>query len=196
MDAVAYPIIGHGEYAESGLPSLRASGGDCGGGSEALVVIAQGPEVVGTLCASGAGMSRAAGQANELGFVIVQAVAFSAGNSSKARGIGYTSDGTPPLRAGASGTNQVPTIAAMLSGAMGAIRWIVRRLLPVECERLQGFPDGWTDITFRRKPAADGLRYKGLGNSMAVPVMRWIAKRLLAAIEATKGLMAGTAVAA
>ena len=51
----------------------------------------------------------------------------------------------------------------------------VRRLTPLECERLQGFPDGWTDIPWRgRERAPDGPRYKALGNSMAVPVMRWI----------------------
>ena len=54
----------------------------------------------------------------------------------------------------------------------------VRRLLPVECERLQGFPDGWTDIPFRGKPAADGNRYRALGNSMAVPVVSWIGQRI------------------
>ena len=51
----------------------------------------------------------------------------------------------------------------------------VRRLLPVECDRLQGFPDHYTDI----KPnCPDGPRYKALGNSMAVPVMAWIGKRI------------------
>lgn len=50
----------------------------------------------------------------------------------------------------------------------------VRRLTPRECERLQGFPDDYTLIAHRGKPAADGPRYKALGNSMAVPVMRWI----------------------
>ncbi len=54
----------------------------------------------------------------------------------------------------------------------------VRRLTPLECERLQGFPDGYTLIPYRGKPAADGNRYKALGNSMAVPVMRWIGERL------------------
>ncbi|WP_423820862.1 DNA cytosine methyltransferase [Salinisphaera sp. SPP-AMP-43] len=54
----------------------------------------------------------------------------------------------------------------------------VRRLTPVECERLQGFPDGYTDIVYRGKPAADGPRYKALGNSMAVPVMAWIGRRV------------------
>lgn len=51
----------------------------------------------------------------------------------------------------------------------------VRRLTPVECERLQGFPDGWTDIL---PNTPDGPRYKAIGNSMAVPVMIWIGKRI------------------
>ena len=54
----------------------------------------------------------------------------------------------------------------------------VRRLTPVECERLQGFPDGYTDVPYRGKPAPDSKRYKALGNSMAVPVMRWIGERI------------------
>lgn len=51
-----------------------------------------------------------------------------------------------------------------------------RRLTPLECERLQGFPDGWTAIQFQGKPAKDSHRYRALGNSMAVPVMRWLAE--------------------
>ena len=54
----------------------------------------------------------------------------------------------------------------------------VRRLTPRECERLMGFPDDYTLITYRGKPAADGPRYKALGNSMVVPVMRWIGERI------------------
>lgn len=60
---------------------------------------------------------------------------------------------------------------------------VVRRLLPVECERLQGFPDGWTDVPYRGKPAPDGPRYKALGNSMAVPCMAWIGRRIQFAKE-------------
>jgi DNA (cytosine-5)-methyltransferase 1 len=62
--------------------------------------------------------------------------------------------------------------------------WAVRRLTPLECERLQGFPDNYTAITYRGKPAADGPRYKALGNSMAVNCMRWIGERI-AAVDAT-----------
>ena len=57
----------------------------------------------------------------------------------------------------------------------------IRRLTPLECERLQGFPDYWTRIAWRGKPAEqcpDSLRYKAIGNSMAAPVMRWIGERI------------------
>lgn len=57
----------------------------------------------------------------------------------------------------------------------------VRRLTPVECERLQGFPDNFTRIPWRNKPAErcpDGPRYKALGNSMAVNVMQWLGQRI------------------
>ena len=59
--------------------------------------------------------------------------------------------------------------------------YIVRRLTPRECERLQGFPDDWTKIPYRGKPAEecpDTPRYKAMGNSMAVPVMMWIGRRI------------------
>jgi DNA (cytosine-5)-methyltransferase 1 len=54
----------------------------------------------------------------------------------------------------------------------------VRRLTPTEAERLQGFPDHHTAIQWRGKPAADGPRYRAIGNSMAVPVLRWILTRI------------------
>jgi DNA (cytosine-5)-methyltransferase 1 len=59
----------------------------------------------------------------------------------------------------------------------------VRRLTPRECERLQGFPDDYTLIPWRKGEAADGPRYKALGNSMAVPVMAWLGRRI-AEVEA------------
>ena len=57
----------------------------------------------------------------------------------------------------------------------------IRRLTPLECERLQGFPDNWTQISYKGKPAdecPDTPRYKAIGNSMAVPVMKWIGERI------------------
>jgi DNA (cytosine-5)-methyltransferase 1 len=74
---------------------------------------------------------------------------------------------------------------------VGAIGWgmQVRRLTPIECERLQGFPDNHTLIGWRGKDASecpDGPRYKAIGNSMAVPVMRWIGERIAAALPTEK----------
>lgn len=63
---------------------------------------------------------------------------------------------------------------------------VVRRLTPRECERLQGMPDDWTRIPYKNKPAEDcpdGPRYKAIGNSMAVPVMRWIMERMDGALN-------------
>lgn len=84
-----------------------------------------------------------------------------------------TSSGPPYERTGNSRVEADALIVSQHSG--------VRRITPRECERLQGFPDDYTAIPFRGKPAADcpdGPRYKALGNSMAVPVMRWIGQRI------------------
>ena len=68
-------------------------------------------------------------------------------------------------------------------------RYIVRRLTPLECERLQGFPDGWTDIgewtdsTGKKRQTSDAARYKALGNSIALPPWKWVLKRLCACYE-------------
>lgn len=67
----------------------------------------------------------------------------------------------------------------MLSGAIA-----VRRLMPVEGERLQGFPDSHTDVPHKGKPASDTARYKAIGNSKAVPVIRWIGRRIQQALIA------------
>jgi DNA (cytosine-5)-methyltransferase 1 len=80
------------------------------------------------------------------------------------------------------GENNEPSFALTKahSHAVGT-NMAIRRLTPKECERLQGFPDDWTKIPYRNKPAdqcPDGPRYKACGNSMAVPVMRWIGERI------------------
>lgn len=64
-------------------------------------------------------------------------------------------------------------------GNLVACRRAVRRLTPRECERLMGLPDDYTLITHRGKPAADGPRYKAIGNSIAIPDLRWIGQRIL-----------------
>ncbi|HAS0795587.1 Dam family site-specific DNA-(adenine-N6)-methyltransferase [Enterobacter hormaechei] len=104
------------------------------------------------------------------------AYAFKAGQGAKAGGIGYAEEQSPTLTSASSGTNLAP---AVMHGVA------VRRLTPIECERLQGFPDNHTLIGWRGKDAdecPDGPRYKAIGNSMAVPVMRWIGERIAAAL--------------
>ena len=94
---------------------------------------------------------------------------FKAGQGSKAGGIGYSEHVSPTLSSADSGSNRTPTL---MQGSQ------VRRLTPVECARLQGFPDIYLDIQYRNRPAADGPKYKALGNSMAVPCMSYIGKRI------------------
>ncbi|EEH8414445.1 Dam family site-specific DNA-(adenine-N6)-methyltransferase [Salmonella enterica] len=104
------------------------------------------------------------------------ACAFKAEQGAKAGGIGFAEEQSPTLTSASSGSNLVP---AVMRGFQ------VRRLTPVECERLQGFPDNHTLISWRGKDAADcpdGPRYKAIGNSMAVPVMRWIGERIAEAL--------------
>ena len=60
-----------------------------------------------------------------------------------------------------------------------AYAYLIRRLTPLECERLQGFPDGWTDIP----DASDSARYKALGNSVAIPCVEFIMGRITAALR-------------
>ena len=81
-------------------------------------------------------------------------------------GAAPTKDHTPTLRA-------KPDQGTGLNDAKG-----IRRLTPKECERLQGFPDDFTKIQFKGKVAGDSVRYKALGNSMAVPVMNFIGRRI------------------
>ena len=125
---------------------------------------------------------------------------FKAGQGAKAGGIGFAKEQSPTLTSASSGTNLAPALVQNLA---------VRRLTPRECERLQGFPDDHTQIPYGRRVspekmdrdfakylmrggkltfeeccgrAADGPRYKAIGNSMAVPVMRWIGERIAATI--------------
>lgn len=97
---------------------------------------------------------------------------------------GEAADGTAASRAGLGIVEGIsPALRASRPNAVAA-DWAVRRLTPRECERLQGFPDGWTDIggsprgDDRGGPTPDGPRYRALGNSMAVNVMRWLGRRI------------------
>jgi DNA (cytosine-5)-methyltransferase 1 len=107
---------------------------------------------------------------------VATVAAFKGGQGSAAGGIGYDEHVAPTLSAADSGSKRTPALLTAMQ---------VRRLTPVECERLQGFPDGYTAIPWRNKPAdqcPDGPRYKALGNSWAVPNVRWIGARIQAAL--------------
>jgi DNA (cytosine-5)-methyltransferase 1 len=128
-----------------------------------------------------------------------QAVAFKPSHYTRGKD-GAPSDVAAPLSADADKGDQDTVVAAVAFNAYqrteGQATWplgasdgrkvevgvrqymAVRRLTPRECERLQGFPDDYTLVEYRKKPAADGPRYRALGNSMAVPVMRWIGERI------------------
>jgi DNA (cytosine-5)-methyltransferase 1 len=91
---------------------------------------------------------------------------------------GLTTEQTPKFAAdhALTLTKQSPTGGGQIQCAVTASA--VRRLTPVECERLQGFPDGWTQVPYRNKPAADGPRYKAIGNSWATNCAEWIGERI------------------
>lgn len=134
---------------------------------------------------------------NQGGDYVVTA-GFMPGQGAKAGGIGYQEDTSPTLKASSSGTNTVPAVFAQNSrdelryvvgngqtvGALSAQAGMkqqnylhgssIRRLTPLECERLQGFPDNYTNIS----GASDSARYKAIGNSMTTHVMRWIGERI------------------
>lgn len=160
---------------------MRAQGGDYQGGSESLVVWHA------TVAAT------------------LQAVAFTPGNLTRGAGPSPNADVAPTQRcsAGRGADDQRTCVAfhptqdpisssysfhALGTGSKGgcataavAQAMTIRRLTPRECERLQAFPDDYTLIPWRKKPAADcpdGPRYKALGNSMAVNCMAWIGERI------------------
>ena len=103
--------------------------------------------------------------------------------SAGGNGSGYSVDDgtTPTLLAKSSGEPAFVMNSSDVQGiaAHSNTGYIVRRLTPRECERLQGFPDDYTLFEYKGKPSSDSKRYKALGNSMAVPVMRWIGERIL-----------------
>lgn len=131
-----------------------------GGFSEAPIAFPA--NLSGTQSATAVNISPALGAENPT------AIAFDTTQITSAANYSNPQPGDPchPLAAGA----HPPALATAMQ---------VRRLTPVECERLQGFPDNYTNIPWRKKPESpDGPRYKALGNSMAVPVMRWIGERI------------------
>ena len=127
------------------------------------------PDVMATLLSSTAGISRPGNAVTEHETYIPMAYVGGIDFENNAHTM---EEPTGPLLKGSptGGGHPLPAIASAMQ---------VRRLTPTECERLQGFPDSYTNIPWRKaQKSPDGPRYKALGNSMAVPVMRWIGERI------------------
>jgi DNA (cytosine-5)-methyltransferase 1 len=168
-----------GGYSE-GVGTLRANGGDIGGGSENIISNSRSTwpvEVAPTLNASfgsrqGLENQHALGGA---GWFVPSVVGALTARGLCGTGMRETVDAQQYIPIEASLTLSTVHDQNVQQGSA------VRRLTPRECERLQGFSDDFTQIPYRNKPAdqcPDGPRYKALGNSMAVPVMRWIGERI------------------
>lgn len=172
---VAFSCKDHGADASEGLsPTLRSMGHDgshANGGGQMAVAF----DTTQITSAANYSNPRPGDPTHPLAAgAHPPAVAFSimpmnSGKDYKAR---PTDVAQPIMAGGPVGGNQ--------GGDFIAETWAVRRLTPAECEALQGFPRDWTQVPHRGKPAADGPRYKAIGNSMAVNVMRFIGERIAA----------------
>lgn len=149
---------------------IRAKGGGTGNGGETLLAFsckdhgADASAIAPTLRSMGHDGSHANGGGQVA--IAIQAGAIKENPNHGPDGIGVRTN------------DQAYTLEARAEVQAVAVASAVRRLTPMECERLQGFPDNHTLIPWRGKMAPDGPRYKALGNSMAVPVMRWIGERI------------------
>ena len=147
------------DYRE-GCGTLRAHGGDLGGGSETVIAF---------------GAQNSANQGDSVSEHVTPTL-----DKSKTPAVAFDMRGREggAMMEGPHDTANIRAASGGSSRSYALNEMSVRRLTPVECERLQGFPDDYTLIPYRNRMAADGPRYKAMGNSMAVPVMRWIGERI------------------
>jgi len=160
-DSPGYIEGGFGAYNKSDVGgTTKASGGVLGGGSETFIHVA---DKAPTITSSAAGFSRPGNDMTaDSQYIALAENTIGRQPHNGGNGDGFTEDG-PMYTLNATGVHGVSNKMA------------VRRLTPVECERLQGFPDNYTNI---KENCPDGPRYKAMGNSMAVPVMKWIGERI------------------
>ena len=188
-------------------------------GSEQEQPIVTHPQIAGTLCASGAGLSRPAGQGNELDFCVMSA-GFKHKAGSQSGSIGFQEETAPTLMAGQQSAVMKASLIggeAVIKGQTAAVDCrnlretdevsgtllakavsggyslnyqnpvrtglCVRRLTPTEAERLQGYPDGWTEAGADGSPISDTKRYQMLGNSIAVPCVAYIMQGITDAVN-------------
>ena len=182
------------------LPARRNAGGgmgtdfDCGGGLVAHTLRAEGFDASEDGTGRGTPLVTAYGGNNTQGPIEVGTALTAHGGTGRMDFESETFlavDVRNGVLGGPAHTMQAAGIGSERGGNPNAIPHVmhdtaVRRLMPVECERLQGFPDDHTLIPWRGKPAEecpDGPRYKAIGNSKAVPVVRWIGRRIERALE-------------
>lgn len=155
------------------------AGSPSGGGRQQMVVH---PERAGTLCTSGAGLDRPAGMASETDFGgMIREI----DPTSRHIVISPTQSGTLYAREAAPiGVSSEKNFVVITRPEHedDPRNWLVRKFTPLECERLQGFPDYWTDVPYKGALVADSPRYKAIGNSMACPNMAFIGHFLELAI--------------
>ena len=175
INPVAEPLIYDARGNGDGITSPTMTGDHNSRVTDYTAITIQGDTVAGALLARD---YKGPGRADSLGRVIAQPVGADLYNGN------LTGDKAVTLTTatGQGGANTGPSVIEKI------IRWIVRRLTPTECERLQGYPDGWTDLgdwvdsKGKAHKAADTPRYKALGNSIALPqwyyVLGGIADRL------------------
>lgn len=154
-----------GVPAEHGLPDAESGRGDAHGAVGARAYALQG-NMIGRKPENG---PNGKGTSEELCFTL---------DTISRHGVAYRLRGTEKI-----GSQYVDEgkVVCMDGCETEGRKYVVRRLTPVECERLQGFPDDFTKVPYKGKAAdecPDGPRYKALGNSMAVPVIEWIGRRI------------------
>jgi DNA (cytosine-5)-methyltransferase 1 len=178
---IAFSSKDHGaDAAEDLSPTLRAmnhtSGSHANGGGQVAVAFSMrgrdGENMIEPEPEDVAPALRAAGGGSDKAFV---ATSFKPSHFTRGKD-GAPSEVAPPLTADADKGDQ--------DAIVHATEYQVRRILPVECERLQGFEDGYTDVPDGNKGAPDGPRYRSIGNSWAVPVVAWIGARIDAQLKA------------
>ena len=168
--APGYVESSFGQYREDSVGgTLKASGGVLSGGSETFITVYENHP--------------ADSRVTEMGKVCSTVTSrWDTGGGNVPFALAENTIGRQPMNGGNGNgfTEGGPMYTLNATGVHGVSKGsAVRRLTPVECERLQGFPDNYTNIPWRKKDESpDGPRYKAMGNSMAVPVMRWIAQRI------------------
>jgi len=150
-----------------------------GGGNVPIALSAQAVDVYNQVVNGdvAATLTEACGGTNTSGPKVIEPILGGWDYENNAHGSG---DATGPLLKGSPSGGGRPLPAVALASMA------VRRLTPMECERLQGFKDGYTAIPWKGKDTPDGLRYRALGNSMAVNVMAWLGERIMAVDELPK----------